>query len=373
MVGASSAVKRFPLLASATILTSLVCALHADPSAPADFTTVIKRDFGVWDTDHDGLLSSGELDAAINDCKTSGEDAAAAAALKRASSLTKTPPPVLTLDNIVSVTAQKKPDLESMYRQGLKRISSLADRTLFPPGQPSMDGIHQGKVGNCFCLAPLGALVHRDPAKVSSMFSVQPDGSYCVRFGNKSVVVPPPTDAEIAIGASNANGGLWLNLYEKAVGTARNEDRPADKRVGSPLDAERGGSAGAMLTYITGHPIVRFSFAFAHATPAVPDVIAKKLADLRAKLAEATQQQRLMTCGTVAPTTPGLTPNHAYAVLSYDAQTDAVRLWNPHGQTFHPKGTPGLETGYVTQNGVFDVPVDQFVQQFSGMAFENTL
>ena len=257
-----------------------------------------------------------------------------------------------------------------MIQEGMKRITNASNRTLFPKGLPELETIRQGKLGNCFCLAPLGALVHRDPSKAAAIYAVQSDGTYQIRLGKKTVAVAPPTDAEIALGAANEGGGIWVNLYEKAVGAARNEDRPAEQRVDSPYDAERGGSAGTMLAYITGHEIVRFSFKFAKEAATTADDFKAKLTDLRRQLTDAVQQRRLMTCGTIKPTTPGLTPNHAYAVLGYEAAGDCVRLWNPHGENFEPKGAAGPDSGYSTTNGVFQIPLEQFVRQFSGMAFE---
>jgi hypothetical protein len=337
---------------------------------PDDFLTVVKRDFAHWDTNHDGTLSIKELDALVVDPKTTASDAAAAAALKRGSRILKDALPPLTIESIASMTAAKHPDLNKMFGEGVQRIAKVTDRRLFAAGLPSIETIRQGKLGNCFCLAPLGALVNRDPAEAAKIFAAQTDGTYQIRLGKKTVSVAPPTDAEIAIGAGNESGGIWVNLYEKAVGVARNEDQPEEKRVDVPFDAERGGSAGTMLAYITGHDITRFSFKFAKEAKTSKDDFAAKLVDLRQQLAEATKQNRLMTCGTLKPTTPGLTPNHAYAVLGYDAASDSVRLWNPHGQNFQPKGEPGPETGYVTTNGIFQIKLEQFVRQFSGMAFE---
>ena len=61
--------------------------------------------------------------------------------------------------------------------------------------------------------------------------------------------------------------------------------------------------------------------------------------------------------GTLPLIPPNISTKHAYAVLAYEAKTDAVTFWNPHGQTFHPKGSPGLTNGYPTDHGRFSVPL----------------
>ena len=352
-------------------LLIFACGLQLHAQTTNDFICCVQNNFARWDLNHDGILSSNEIDMVVANPKITNENAATVAALKRALRLKKTALAVLTLENIQTATTQREPDLARMFHEGLQRISGATNRTLFAEGLPKLETIHQGKLGNCFCLAPLGAMVHRDPAQVAAMFTLATNGDYCVRLGKKSVAVAAPTDAEIAMTSSNEHDGIWVNLYEKAVGTARNDDRPPDQRADSPLDVlARGGSAGTMLAYITGHDMVRFSFKFAKETAGETNGVATKLVELRKKLAAATQQDRLMTCGTIKPTTPGLTPNHAYAVLDYDATRDAVWLWNPHGQNFQPKGAAGLENGYATTNGVFQIPLEHFVRQFSGMAFE---
>lgn len=358
--------KIFSALAAVLFFVAVAGAQTAE-----DFLYAVQKNFARWDLNHDGILSSNELDAVVADTQTTGTNAAAVAALKRAARQVKMSVPALTLENIAAVTAARQPDLAQMFRDGLKRIAGATNRNLFAEGLPRLETIHQGKLGNCFCLAPLGAMVHRDPAQVAAMFVATTNGNYCVRLGKKNVEVAPPTDAEIAMTSSNEHEGIWVNLYEKAVGTARNDDRPEDARLDSPLDAlARGGSAGTMLAYITGHDIKRFSFRFAKLPASATNDIPAKLAELREKLRVATREKCLMTTGTVKPTTPGLTPNHAYAVLDYDSASDSVRLWNPHGENFTPKGTPGLKNGYATMNGVFKIPLAEFVEQFSGMAFE---
>ncbi len=352
-------------------LIAVIAAAAANAQTADDFLAVLQKNFARWDLNHDGILSSNELDTAVADAKTTGTNAAAIAALKRASRLAKIPLPEFSSANIATIAGTKQPDLAQFFRDGLKRIAGATNRNLFAEGLPRLETIHQGKLGNCFCLAPLGAMVSRDPRQVAAMFVVETNGNYRVRLGQKNVEVAPPTDAEIAMTSSNEHEGIWVNLYEKALGTARNEDRPENERLDSPLDAlARGGSAGTMLAYITGHDMQRFSFKFAKMPGSATNDIPARLAELRGKLRAATHEKRLMTCGTIKPTTPGLTPNHAYAVLSYDAIGDQVKLWNPHGQDFTPVGAAGPQSGYVTKHGIFEIPLIEFVKQFSGMAFE---
>ena len=368
--------QRARLLAASLALAFTGCAI-AETNAPPAFLTVVTAHFAAWDRNHDGILATNELDALVADPRVAKQEAAAVAALKRASRSRTIKLPPLTLESIPALATNKpaagSPDLARMYREGMTRLGNATHRELFASGLPKLETIHQGKLGNCFCLAPLGAMVHRNPKQVADLFTARGDGTYRVQLGKQAVLVTPPTDAELAMTASNEQDGIWVNLYEKAVGQARNEARPPAERAGSALDAlARGGSAGTMLALITGHEITRFSFKFAKDPAVAGKEREAKLKELSEQLAAAAAARRLMTCGTLKTTTPGLTPNHAYAVLDYSAKTDAVTLWNPHGGKFSPKGDPGLKNGYPEKDGVFELPVRDIVQQFSGMAFEVT-
>lgn len=358
--------------------TLLLLALTVAGAPPAEaFVEQVETHFAAWDGDGNGELSAAEIDAAVADPQVRGPAAAAVAALKRASRNRRFQLPPLTLPNIkhlaAATPAADRPDLPGTYASGLARIEQ-ANHCLFASGKPRLDTIHQGKLGNCFCLAPLGAVLHRDADRVVKMFHRQADGTFRVTLGERTVTVAAPTDAELAQTASNEQDGMWVNLYEKAVGIARLQDKPADGRQGSPIDAlARGGSAGTMLAYITGHKIQRFSCAFAKDAALSADRRQATLDDLRAWLRDAAAQRRPMTCGTEKTTTPGLTPNHAYAVLGYDPDADTIQLWNPHGSNFVPQGEPGLECGYPRTDGVFSMPLPDFVEQFAGLAVETDL
>jgi hypothetical protein len=357
----------------------LVVVATASPAAetnavPGSFLQIVNAQFATWDANRDGVLAVRELDALVADARITGRDAAAVAALKRASRGIKFQCPRLTLANIRDLATQapatNRPNFLKMFGEGLSRLTNAPSRDLFSSGLPKLETIHQGKLGDCFCLAPLGAMVHCDPRQVAALFTRLGDGQYRVQLGKQTFQVPSPTDAELAMTASNERDGVWVNLYEKAVAKTRNGQRPPTMRSDLALDAlARGGSAGTILAALTGHDIARFSFKFAKDRTVSTEHDAK-LQELRLKLAEAVREKRLMTCGTTKTTTPGLNPNHAYALLGWDGESDAVTLWNPHGSSFKPKGKAGPENGYPREDGIFKMPLKDFVQQFSGMAFE---
>ena len=45
-------------------------------------------------------------------------------------------------------------------------------------------------------------------------------------------------------------------------------------------------------------------------------------------------------------------------------------MFNPWGNDLAPAGPPGLTNGYVTRQGVFEIPLTEFVQVFRGIAYE---
>lgn len=365
-----------PALLLLLLATMWLPSVWAQTNADDGFFKAVATHFLTWDKDHNQILSVGELDAAIEDPANKGHAAAALAALKRASRSTNYTLPPLTLDNIRQLAtnraATSQPNLPRLYSQCFKLLSSVTNREFFASGLPQLNTVRQGRLGDCFCLAPLGAMIHRDPREVASLFSMLADGRVRVGFGGGAVSVAPPTDAELAMTAGNSHDGVWINLYEKAIGEVRNDQIAPEKRSDLPMDAiAKGGSEGKIMAYLSGHRVKWFSFKFAKDTKTSDAERASKLDELRRKLAAAASEKRLMACATEKPTTPGVTPKHAYAVLEYDSKADTVELWNPHGNNFTPKGPPGLSNGYAMTNGLLKVPVAEFVQQFSGVTFES--
>lgn len=361
------------------ITAGALAARDAELPASGDrerFVAVLEKNFTAWDANHDGQISTDEINQLVANAGIRGEDAAAVAALKRASRTRKVTLPSFTLEHLKSLAstqppAKDMPDFAAMFGGSLKRITSMK-RDLFTAAGPRIETIHQGKMGNCFSLAPLAALAHQRPDYIrTEMIRPQADGSIAVRLGNEEVKVSPPTDVEIALCSGNEDGGLWVNVYEKAAGEAHNAKKPADKRDATGLDAlSRGGSAGTQLAFITGREMYRVSCKFAKEKDLSQTDYEKHMTELRTALTSAVKEKRLMTCGTLKTSIPGITPNHAYAILSYDSATDVIRLWNPHGDTRQAKGEPGPQNGYPITDGIFEMPLSVFVKEFAGTAYE---
>ncbi len=369
---------RNTLLSTLAITAATTWARESETGTSKDgeaFLAMVTAKFATWDADSDGILSPVELNAKVADATVQGDEAAAIATLKRTSRLTKIKLPTLNQDGIASLTHRAPetgwPKMGAMFAGSQRRIAK-SNRVLFASGLPRLDTVRQGQMGNCFSLAPLGALAfHRPEFVAKEMIQKLPDERYQVRLGKETVVVTAPTDAELALTASNDTDGFWVNVYEKAAGDARNAGRPVDKREANGLDVlNKGGSAGTQLAFITGHEMFRLSCKFAKEADLPKAEYDAKLDEIRTALTAATKEQRMMTTGTLKTKIPGITPNHAYAVLSYKPEGDLLQIWNPHGDTWKTKGEAGPEHGYPMENGIFEMPLTVFVKDFAGLAFE---
>ena len=74
--------------------------------------------------------------------------------------------------------------------------------------------------------------------------------------------------------------------------------------------------------------------------------------------------------GTLPRIPPGFQKKHVYAIVGYDPATDVVEIWNPHGQTFHPRSPPGLTNGYETTHGRFKLPLTDAYSFYTSFTFE---
>ncbi len=364
--------------------------LHAQTSE-SPFLIEVQRSFANWDRDKNGELSREELEQAIVNPKIVGDEAAAIATLFSAVRSTKTPDlPKLTLDNIVALVPRPKdgrklPDFQAMYKGNLSRVKGNP-RGFFTEKEVNLDDIHQGALGDCWCMAIVGWVAYHKPATVKEMFYIEANDHVLVKFpSGQSEKIATLSDGEIAVMSRTGNEGTWSDYIEKAVGARRmvietekaNATAKADMKPNAKTktpdkyaltSVAHGGSMVLPIELFTGNKAVRFSTKLAS-----PEKSEELLTELRTRLATAEKSHQIMGASVHRPAdalVPGLTNDHAYACLKYDADADEVTLWNPHGNTFKPAGPSGIENGYPTKKGIFKVPVAQAVKIFAAFVFE---
>lgn len=123
---------------------------------------------------------------------------------------------------------------------------NFSSNPLFGPNGPSANDIDQEDVGDCWILAPLGAVAQDTPWRVRGMVVDFGDGTYGVSLGNSFYRVdadlptwsPASTDRRFAgLGAGNS---LWVALIEKAYTHHRTgANTYASIAFGDPADAMR--------------------------------------------------------------------------------------------------------------------------------------
>ena len=363
-------------------LASLLAASLQAFATPA-FLREVDAHFAAWDKDQDGRLSTAEIERGVASPQFKGPAAAAIASLRRAVRTREYKLSALTRENIHQLVPRPKdrkeaPDLEGMFDAALRKIGAGTPQ-LLDSTRLNLESLEQGKLGDCFCLAPLGAMLAGRPAEVAKMFAVTDDGFVKVTLGGgRALKVPSPTDAEQALMAVTEGSGVWANCYEKAVGQLKMRSDDAEHPTELSV-VTRGGSAGTMLSILTGHEIERASCVPFRDKATTPESKQKLLQEVRRQLCATQAAGRLICGGTASGKTaaghkpPGVRGAHAYAVLQYDVKTDVVTLWDPHGDDFQPSAEPsGLAHGYPRVQGRMQVPLTELVQWFGGFSFETT-
>jgi hypothetical protein len=224
--------------------------------------------------------------------------------------------------------------------------------------------MRQGALGDCYFVCVVGADINTHRQRFKQMFLPQQDGSCQLVFlDGKKVTVHKLTDAQIALGSSAGEQGLWLNVLEQAFGQVRAAKEPKKTPPGFiPIDLiSQGGDPQESISILTGHKSEFFEV-LKHAKD--PEATKK----LREAMIAGTKNRRLMSCGTPnekVEMPPGVINGHCHAVLGFDQAKDTVHIWNPWGNNFQPKKEPaGLANGYPTKDGHFDVTLADFVRIF---------
>jgi len=330
------------------------------------FKSVVQEHFDSWDTNKDGKLESQEIDTLLRRHTIKGEAAAALASIhiwfrdhKSTMGLTKS---ALTQtkdgDGERRDMSQKSPHFAGDYVSFVHHLNSVP-RKVFTDKKPQLESLSQGHLGDCYFVSMVGALVHRSPESVHRMIQANEAGDSAVIFADgKRTQVKELPDALICLGSTARDTGLWLNVLEEGFGQTSHSKKP-----GTPGDPAidkigHGGSQTTTIALLTGKHAINASI--------------KKMppAKVHQLLVEGHNRHALMGAGTEkqGKYPKGIASNHAYAVLS--VQGEKIQVWNPWGNHFTPKGTPGLENGYPTEKGVFTVGLHDFCQIFGDVTIE---
>ncbi len=214
-----------------------------------------------------------------------------------------------------------------------------ATGSLFPHA-PTYADIRQGVIGDCYLLSSLAETAFVTPAAITSMFIVNGDGTYTVRFNDNGKWDYVTVDSMLPVDSRGhfvyANFGqnisdhsvpLWVALAEKAYAQINESGWLRADLGDTGHNTYAAISAGYMtdaLNQITGRGT---GFTSVNQTSFVGAFNAGQL---------------ITFASTASPVDASVLGEHAYAVVGYNKSTGQVTLFNPWG--INNGSAPGLVT-----------------------------
>jgi hypothetical protein len=216
--------------------------------------------------------------------------------------------------------------------------------TLFVGGAQYSD-VNQGSVGDCYYLAALAEIALRSNSTITSMFTVNGDGTYGVKFKNPSgqnvyVTVDSylPTNGSYMVYAHVATSGAWTYSSTNELWVALAEKAYAQLNEFGWSRAGFADSGKNSYAAISGGYI---GDAFAHVTG---QATSWRMTDTDYNPGSNTANYNFTTfvnaynagklIGFASYSTPAsgsVVGGHAYAVVGYNASNKTITLYNPWG------------------------------------------
>lgn len=163
------------------------------------------------------------------------------------------------------------------------------------PHEPSINDVAQGGLGDCYLLAALSAIIHRNPQLIKECMKDHGDGTVTVRlFRNisktgdgESSLVPYYVKVKKAVpeGQPYASGSLWVQMIEHAYAASGYHK---ENQGGNYNDISGGDSAGFIQT-ITGKIAVKRGIRHTGSSPS--DFVTQLLNQAASHLQTANPQQ----------------------------------------------------------------------------------
>ncbi len=228
------------------------------------------------------------------------------------------------------------------------------------------DNVTQGKIGDCYFMAPLAGLVAKHPEKIMKMITPSDDGKfYTVKFpgAKKAITIPKPTNDEVEKYARKGDAFcIWVPVIEKAFAYYDNQHSAISKK--NPydmIDNDKGvfsNSTNYAIELLTGSSTDSDIFTFTSKNTT------------REKLAKALGKGNIVAASTVnsGNKPKNLMADHSYTILSFDAKADTVRIRNPHGGGSDGTGFKNGDDG--KNDGTFTLTIDELNKYFSSITYQ---
>ena len=347
------------------------------PSAPlnATFASVVEQNFDSWDRNGNTRLELEELDYLMAG-GVLGEKLELANDPKLAPALTV----MMRYDRLLG---SARPDGEGISRADIEAwrndpelvasgtaglvneafIKYSEEATLASFDQPlfseslSPTAIHQGVAGSCVLLATAAG---SSADQLRSMLTDNGDGVHTVTFADGvSETVAEPSLAARLYHSSGEGMERWPAVFEIA----------AAQRLLSQGRGAKQGLRGTIEGISPEFAIPAFTGRATHQE----SLDELTLAQTRELMNRATESQGPVICGSRPRATSdfinheelhnGIANGHCYSILSYDGESDQVKLQNPWHKTEWAFAQDGVD------DGVFEMPLRDFYASFRWLAY----
>jgi len=228
---------------------------------------------------------------------------------------------------------------------------STSAKPLFAASGPSMSDINQGYLGDCYLLSSLAEVAHQNSGLISSMFTVNGNNTYGVRFYVDGVADYVTVNNSLADGGSVFNSGpdIWASLAEKAyaqlqasgvvtgnpsfdygnswstIGNGGAPEFALEEITGASAITDFGANGSSWYTAVYNSSFAMTGFSSASSTASVLSILASDLAK---------GDDLILSSETNATDSAGrttLVADHALSIYGYDSTTGMLEIRNPWG------------------------------------------
>jgi hypothetical protein len=217
--------------------------------------------------------------------------------------------------------------------------------------------VHQGVLGDCYFVATLGETALKTPQSITSMFIVNGDGTYTVRFYDHGTAHFVTVDSQLPVFgggqflfanmgdfANNPHNILWVALAEKAYVQINEAGWLRSTSMGGGINSYQA-IAGGWFSDAASQIANRASTNYSVTSSGIN----------ASTLQSAINSGRLIGFATVSsPSNSQIVGGHQYVLISYNASTQTVKLFNPWG----------LDNGS-NKPGLIDLTLSQLAGNFS--------